>query len=127
MTRHDGVQNLIVDALATRVIKAINDGDKFKLIVVIPNHPEGAVGETAINAVLHFQLLCLFSAPDSLRRRIEVAAKAKQLDWCDYLSVNCLRKHGEVGSQLVCNQIYVSPLDLPCVCMLSGWLLGAGT
>eukprot|EP00658_Telonema_sp_P-2_P048574 TRINITY_DN36942_c0_g1_i1.p1 TRINITY_DN36942_c0_g1~~TRINITY_DN36942_c0_g1_i1.p1 ORF type:complete len:350 (-),score=83.11 TRINITY_DN36942_c0_g1_i1:297-1346(-) len=114
----------------------IDDGT-FRVIVIVPNFPEGAVTDTAVQVVLHYTLMTLNGVDvpgtrvhddaqrvGSLVKRVKVACKeylGNSERWHEFLSVNCLRNHAEFGEIPVMNQIYVHAKlmivdDRICIC-----------
>eukprot|EP00656_Telonema_subtile_P024579 TRINITY_DN2677_c0_g1_i10.p1 TRINITY_DN2677_c0_g1~~TRINITY_DN2677_c0_g1_i10.p1 ORF type:complete len:529 (-),score=62.16 TRINITY_DN2677_c0_g1_i10:61-1647(-) len=152
----DIIKNQVAEALACRIEQAIqiraqyegNPGDShqddgtFRVVIVIPNFPEGAVTDIAVQAVLHYTLMTLVGVPvpeqeliyrkDSEDRRVVgslitrvQAACGKHLGdesrWIEYITVNCLRNHAVINGIPLMNQIYVhSKLmivdDRTCIC-----------
>eukprot|EP00656_Telonema_subtile_P024586 TRINITY_DN2677_c0_g1_i9.p1 TRINITY_DN2677_c0_g1~~TRINITY_DN2677_c0_g1_i9.p1 ORF type:complete len:812 (-),score=109.93 TRINITY_DN2677_c0_g1_i9:61-2496(-) len=155
----DTIQNQIAEALARRIERAVKakalfesgtefaeldatDDGTFRVVIVIPNFPEGAVTDIAVQAVLHYTLMTLVGVPvpeqeliyrkDSEDRRVVgslitrvQAACGKHLGdesrWIEYITVNCLRNHAVINGIPLMNQIYVhSKLmivdDRTCIC-----------
>jgi|ERR1712216_274825 len=155
----DHIENQIAEALAQRIELAIRakarwedpayktadtnlpDG-VFRVVLLIPNFPEGAVTDNAVQAVLHYTLMTLngIDVPEtqlttdsaglklqpvgSLIKRVQryCLEHLKSADrWVEFITVNCLRNHAVIDGIPVMNQIYVhSKLmivdDRVCIC-----------
>lgn len=123
------IDNQIVHALATRIERAIHDGETFRVVVMLPNYPEGALTETSVQVVLHYELLTLigidgvFASTDgrdhshvhhfgSLVNRVQEACALKFGEdgkdrWTEYLMVGCLRSYDMINAKPVIEQIYI--------------------
>ena len=68
---NNDVKNKISDMLAERIVNAINDGEPFKVIIVLPVHPEGSVGSSSVKEVLHYQFQSLGQPPQFRRGQLK--------------------------------------------------------
>ena len=73
----DIIQNRISEAIALRVERAIKHKQGFKVVMVIPNFPEGAVTDITIQAILHFQLMTLVGVEHPIKAIENSLTKAK--------------------------------------------------
>lgn len=142
----DHINNRIADALVRRIEKAIlakkafekyelggkqgtepSDDGTFRVVVMIPNFPEGAVTDVSVAVVLHYTLMTLngvevpkgfnsgadakAAVMGSLIKRVQRSCFEHLGDadrWTEYISVNCLRNHAVFDNGIpVMNQIYV--------------------
>ncbi|CAL4138873.1 unnamed protein product [Meganyctiphanes norvegica] len=68
--------HLIPIELTTRIINAINNGEDFRVYVVIPLHPEGDPSTAAVQEILHWQ----HKTMEMMYRKIAKAIKKAKID-----------------------------------------------
>ncbi|KAI2664540.1 Phospholipase D2 [Labeo rohita] len=102
------VFNTIGDAIVKRILRAHNEGKKYRVFVVIPLLPgfEGDIsqgGGNAIQAILHFtyRWFVIYCFNDRL------ISPSVQDQWTQYISLCGLRTHSELTQSPVTELIYV--------------------
>lgn len=135
-TPQDHIANTIGSALASRISKAIDEGNPFHVYMVLPVHPEGTLNTPNIMHQIHLTMQSLVFGEKSLIKSVqrhmalrafidrgdtpEAAAKRinnidprsdrplfEQQDWSKYLTLLNLRTWGELSGKVVTEQIYV--------------------
>ncbi|KKN69239.1 hypothetical protein LCGC14_0443280 [marine sediment metagenome] len=135
-TPQNHIANTIGSALASRISKAIDEGNPFHVYMVLPVHPEGTLNTPNIMHQIHLTMQSLVFGEKSLIKNIqrhmalrafidrgnspEAAAKRmnnidprsnrplfEQQDWSKYLTLLNLRTWGELSGKVVTEQIYV--------------------
>uniref|UniRef100_A0A1A8N017 Phospholipase n=1 Tax=Nothobranchius pienaari TaxID=704102 RepID=A0A1A8N017_9TELE len=103
------VYNKIGDAIIERIIRAYNEGKKFRVYVITPLLPgfEGDIstgGGSALQAVMHFNYRTMNRGEHSIISQLK-----KEMDdqWMNYISFAGLRTHTELEGRLVTELIYV--------------------
>lgn len=109
-----GPQNPIMETLAQRIIKAIEEKKEFLAILVLPIMPEGELSSWAEQEQMHWQFRTLqrdknckrqpWQEVQPLYQRLE---KATRDDPSRYLSIHYLRNWEKQERALVTEQIYV--------------------
>ena len=85
------IKNRIVEALYERLCAAIDGGEDFTVVVVLPEVPEGGITSPATQSVLHFQRLTISRKPGSLLKRLEARFGGAEVDLERYISFFSLR------------------------------------
>ncbi|XP_028397281.1 phospholipase D1-like [Dendronephthya gigantea] len=103
------VKNIVGDALVERITRAHNNGENFKVFIVMPLLPafEGEIGDasgTSICVITHWNYMSLCRGETSLIEKLRKNAVDKPFD---YLSICSLRKHEEFGATPITELIYV--------------------
>tara|TARA_R110000764_G_scaffold138885_6_gene226733 strand:+ start:899 stop:4111 length:3213 start_codon:yes stop_codon:yes gene_type:complete len=135
-TPQNHIANTIGSALASRISKAIDEGNPFHVYMVLPVHPEGTLNTPNIMHQIHLTMQSLVFGEKSLIKNIqrhmalrafidrgdspEAAAKRmnnidprsnrplfEQQDWSKYLTLLNLRTWDELSGKVVTEQIYV--------------------
>lgn len=107
-----GIENKIVECLADRIIKAYQNKDKFRVIVVMPLLPgfEGDMGDpnsTVLRIQVHHQYQAILRDPvTSLYARIKKHL-GEQIDVREYICFYGLRQSGMIGQTPCTEIIYV--------------------
>lgn len=107
----DTIQNRVLQALYNRIIRAYNEKQCFRVIVVIPLLPgfQGGVddaGAASVRAIMHWQYRTICRGKNSLLENLELVLGVKV---CNYVSFYGLRSYGRLceGGPLATSQIYV--------------------
>jgi phospholipase D1/2 len=124
----DGIKNVIVDALAERIVHHIKAGTPFHVYLVVPTHPEGLISDDAVQKQHRLALLTIKHGSNSLINRIKHALKTKKRspdEWPQFLTVLNMRNFGatvqyardpktfnedfdrEIGRFVITEQIYI--------------------
>ncbi|KAG8517119.1 Phospholipase D2 [Galemys pyrenaicus] len=103
------VLNKVGDEIVDRILKAHNQGQCFRVYVLLPLLPgfEGDIstgGGNAIQAILHFTYRTLCRGEYSILHRLKAAMGTA---WRDYISICGLRTHGELESHPISELIYI--------------------
>ncbi|XP_061752334.1 phospholipase D1a isoform X2 [Nerophis ophidion] len=103
------VYNKIGDAIIQRIIRAHNEGKKYRVYVVTPLLPgfEGDIttgGGNAIQAVMHFNYRTMIRGEHSIISRLKTEMDDQ---WMNYISFAGLRTHADLEGRLVTELIYV--------------------
>eukprot|EP00981_Chlorochromonas_danica_P012554 scaffold5146_cov164-Ochromonas_danica.AAC.3 len=102
----EGVQNGIPLALAERILKAYNLRQPFKVIVIIPLHPNGdMVNAMKSKVVMHYEYMTINRGMRSLFRMLRDRAPAINIS--EYIGFFSLRNWGVINSKVVSEQIYI--------------------
>lgn len=96
------VENDVAGAIARRVIRAIDEKATFRVVLIIPAHPEGPVAASTTLEVLRLQMNTLRSLMSAIAARLGDQGKPE-----DYVSVFYLRASGDLPTGAVTEQIYV--------------------
>jgi phospholipase D1/2 len=105
----DAVKNEVADAIFNRVKMAIDHKEVFRVIVVMPVHPEGLVSGHTLD-VMHFQFMTIRAAGSSLVERIKKEVGDDKV--ADYIGFFNLRNYAllkvmDGKDRLVTEQVYV--------------------
>ncbi|WP_218565785.1 MULTISPECIES: phospholipase D-like domain-containing protein [Pseudomonas] len=135
-TPQDHIINTVGSSLASRISKAIDEGNPFHVYMVLPVHPEGTLNTPNIMHQIHLTMQSLVFGENSLIKNIQrhMALRAfidrgdspeeaaerinnidprtnrplfEQQDWSKYLTLLNLRTWGELSGKVVTEQIYV--------------------
>lgn len=100
------VENEIARQLLERVSRAIDDGARFEVIVVLPAQPTGSV-ETSIStrAIMHWQYRTIDRGGMSLLEQLRTRHPRAPLD--RYIGFFSLRGHGILNNHAVTAPVYV--------------------
>jgi len=101
-----GVQNTIGQALLNRLRQAIQMNQRFRVLVVMPLHPNGRyLDSTECRAVMQQQFDTICRSEGSLLSQLRKEFPRTALE--DYIVFTALRAHGEVTLGPVSEQVYV--------------------
>jgi phospholipase D1/2 len=124
----NGINNIIVEALAVRICDHIKARTQFHVYLVIPVHPEGLLSDPAVIRQHRLALLTIKHGSKSLISRIKgmlEAFKRDPAEWKNYLTILNMRSYGatvqyardpitrnedfgcEIGRFVVTEQIYI--------------------
>lgn len=78
-TPQENEQNGIIDGLAKRISRAIDNNENFHVYVVLPVHPEGMLNSDSVMHMVHLAMQTIYNGKDSLIKRIQKAMCAKRL------------------------------------------------
>eukprot|EP00252_Welwitschia_mirabilis_P011329 TRINITY_DN25484_c0_g1_i1.p1 TRINITY_DN25484_c0_g1~~TRINITY_DN25484_c0_g1_i1.p1 ORF type:complete len:1094 (+),score=199.07 TRINITY_DN25484_c0_g1_i1:223-3504(+) len=105
------IQNRVSQALYERIMRAYNENQCFRVIIVIPLLPgfQGGVddaGAASVRAIMHWQYRTICRGKNSLLEKLEGNLGAKV---CNYISFYSLRNYGRLYADgpIVTSQIYV--------------------
>ncbi|EQC38995.1 hypothetical protein SDRG_03948 [Saprolegnia diclina VS20] len=102
------VSNRILEALYKRILRAFEQKETFRVVVVLPLMPafEGAVtskDSSSLRAVMHWQYTTICRGGNSLIERL----RAKMPDPHKYIAFFGLRQHEVLAGNAVTEQIYI--------------------
>ncbi len=102
----DGVQNSIPQALVERIIRAYESKQDFRVIVIIPLHPNGDfLDASKAKVVMHYEYATINRGINSMMEQLK--KRAPNINIQSFLSFYCLRNWGVINNKVVCEQIYV--------------------
>ena len=104
----DAPHNRVADALVARVGRALEAHRPFRVVVLLPLFPEGALDDTAVRYVMHFHRETISRGPQSLLARL--AAAHPGADLAQHVYFAALLNWGAVllpHPHLVTNPVYV--------------------
>ncbi|RYH23734.1 hypothetical protein EON65_17430 [archaeon] len=102
----EGVQNTIPYALAERILKAHSLKQPFKVIVILPMHPNGDfVSAMKSKVVMHYEYLTINRGVNSLFKMLR--NRAPDINISDYIGFFSLRNWGLINNKIVSEQVYV--------------------
>ena len=125
------IENEIANAIATRIERAIKHDETLRVVIMLPNYPEGALTDISVQVVFHYELLTLMGIPGmlgtmdgnehgslrhfgSLVNRVQEACVLRQPAdpnakdrWTEYLTVGCLRSYDIIEQKPFVEQIYI--------------------
>eukprot|EP01031_Cornospumella_fuschlensis_P036058 gene36058-43728_t len=102
----EGVQNTIPYALADRILKAHSLKQPFKVIVIVPMHPNGDfVNSMKAKVVMHYEYLTINRGVNSLFKMLR--NRAPDINISDYIGFFSLRNWGLINNKIVSEQVYV--------------------
>jgi len=100
------VKNTIALTLLNRIRKAINNKEDFRVVVVIPAHPDGAYKDSAsVRLIMKFQYHTISRGGNSLLETLRKEYPYVNID--QYLKFYSLRGYGILNNQIHTEQIYV--------------------
>jgi len=104
----DQIKNKIVQALADKITECMRQNRTFRVIILLPNWPEGSLTKDMdVQVLMYWELMTAVHGPTSLLNRVCRAAYAYSRSPADYLSICCLRSHSVLADGPVAEQIYV--------------------
>ena len=99
-------RNRIPEAILNRIIRAARQKEKFKCIIVIPQHPQGDVAFTMRpRIILHYQCETINKGIYSLIERFKASCPGS--DPNEYIGFFCLHNYGIMNNIFVHDQVYV--------------------
>lgn len=102
----DGVQNTIPQALVDRILRAYESKQEFRVIILIPLHPNGDFCDASkAKVVMHYEYATINRGMNSMIEQLK--KKAPNINIQNYLSFYCLRNWGIINNKVVTEQIYV--------------------
>ncbi|KAM3579992.1 Phospholipase D1 [Umbelopsis sp. WA50703] len=102
------IENKIGDALVQRILKAVQDGQKWRAIIIIPlvpgfqnnvDEPEGM----SIRMIMNCQFRSICRGENSIYGRL----RARNINPDDYITFYGLRNWGRLGGEFVTEQVYI--------------------
>lgn len=104
----DAPHNRVADAIVARIGRALAERRPFRMVVLLPLFPEGALDQTTIRYIMQFHYETICRGPQSILARL--AAAFPGTDLAPHLYFAALLNWGEVllpRPHLVTNPIYV--------------------
>ena len=102
----DGVANGIPAAIVERILAAHAVHEAFKVIIIIPVHPNGDYsGAMKAKVVMHYQYQTINRGLNSMFATLR--KRAPDINISDYLGFYSLRNWGVLNNKVVSDQIYV--------------------
>lgn len=102
------VKNKIAQAILDRIQRAIDNNEMFRVIIILPVHPEGTFRDDAgIRYIMKWQYQTLNRSKKSLLTQLKIQNPGIEIE--KYISINALRKAEYMPSIIkhVTEQIYV--------------------
>jgi phosphatidylserine/phosphatidylglycerophosphate/cardiolipin synthase-like enzyme len=108
----DNPRNSVPAAILERVVKAAKLGEKFKCVIIIPQHPQGDIAfKQTPRIILHYQSETINRGINSIFSQFK--QQCPGIDPSKYIGFYCLQNWGILNGQFVHNQVYVH--DKMCV------------
>jgi phospholipase D1/2 len=102
----DGTQNKIAEALLERILRAHSQRQPFRVVVIIPLHPNGDFANAMKSqVVMHYEYMTINRSPNSLLQQLK--KRAPGINVQDYINFYSLRNWGVINDKVVSDQIYV--------------------
>jgi hypothetical protein len=99
-------ESSIAEAIFARLCKAIDGNETFRVIIVLPIHPDGPIRTVrAVQMVLHWQSRTISRGGNSLLERL--SARYPDVDLSKYIVFEALRNYGTLSGTAVTEQVYV--------------------
>jgi len=100
------VQNGIAAALVERILKAHASKQRFRVIIIIPLHPNGDFSSAMKSQhVMHYEYATINRGPNSLFQQLKTRAPDISVD--EYIGFYSLRNWGVLNNKVVSDQVYV--------------------
>eukprot|EP01080_Neovahlkampfia_damariscottae_P001007 gene1007-9913_t len=104
-TAGGGVVNTIADVLLEKLRFSISKKENFKVIIVLPNHPEGLLQDSSTQQILKWQSKTINRGKTSLLSQLENEFPNVKLS--DYIIFNTIRSYDFILDKPVTELIYV--------------------
>lgn len=110
MDGDDIIQNRVLEAMYSRIMRAHREGQRFRVIIVIPLLPgfQGGVddsGAASVRFIMHWQFRTICRGRSSLLQRLQDSLGPQARD---YVSFHGLRNYGRLeNGPLATSQVYV--------------------
>lgn len=103
------IENNIGDAIYQRVLRAHQNGEKWRAIIIVPLVPgfPANIDETegsTVRLIMQLQYLSISRGPDSLLGRLNAAGVTNTHEYINFYG---LRNWGELNGQFVTEQVYI--------------------
>ncbi|CAO3648536.1 unnamed protein product [Mucor hiemalis] len=103
------IENNIGDAIYQRVLRAHQNGEKWRAIIIVPLVPgfPANIDETegsTVRLIMQLQYLSISRGPDSLLGRLHTAGVTNTHEYINFYG---LRNWGELNGQFVTEQVYI--------------------
>lgn len=108
-TAGSAVQNRVAQALVNRIIRAHKEKEVFRVIIILPNFPEGSFFAPEVRMVMKWTYETICRGDTSLLAQLQRAG----VNIPEYISFHQLRSWGHLDQGPVSNQVYVH-----CKCMI---------
>lgn len=100
------IQNTVADAILERIVRAFHNREQLRVIVVIPQHPNGDVAfQNKPRIVLHYESMTINKGLNSLLQQLK--RRLPGVNPSEYIDFYCLRNWGVMNDKVVHDQIYV--------------------
>lgn len=99
------IKNRIGQAIVDRVRRAINEKSVFRVIIVLPQRPDGGVFENTTQQVMKWQNRTIWSTETSVMGQLMQDFPRETID--RYISFFSLQQYGFLNCRPITNQIYV--------------------
>lgn len=102
----EGPANKIALAIVNRLKKAISTGTVFRVIIVVPEFPEGSYhDDVTVRYIMFWQYRTIHVGSGSILGQLRAAFPDVNLD--DYIAFHALRRAERLGSTIVSGTVYV--------------------
>jgi phosphatidylserine/phosphatidylglycerophosphate/cardiolipin synthase-like enzyme len=102
----DGVQNGVPLALVERILKAHTMKQPFRVVIIVPMHPNGDFcNAMKAKVVMHYEYLTINRGVNSLFRTLR--SRAPDINISNYINFYSLRNWGVINNKIVSEQVYV--------------------
>jgi phosphatidylserine/phosphatidylglycerophosphate/cardiolipin synthase-like enzyme len=102
----DGVANSIPQVIVERILKAYHAKEPFRVIILIPLHPNGDFcNASKSKVVMHYEYATINRGVKSMFQQLRAIAPALSVN--NYIGFFCLRNWGVINNKIVTEQIYV--------------------
>ena len=89
-----------------RIVLAYHSREAFKVVIVIPQHPNGDVaGTPRPRIILHYQCMTINKGVNSMYSQLR--DRLPGVNPSDYIEFFCLKSWGVMNEKVVSDQIYV--------------------
>jgi phospholipase D1/2 len=105
-TAGEGVYNKIPNAIVERILRAHSQREAFRVIIIIPVHPNGDYSHAMkAKVVMHYEYATINRCLESMFTQLKFRAPAINIS--DYIDFFSLRNWGIINNKVVSEQIYV--------------------
>lgn len=105
-TAGEGVYNKIPNAIVERILRAHSQREAFRVIIIIPVHPNGDYSHAMkAKVVMHYEYATINRGLESMFNQLKFRSPAININ--DYIDFFSLRNWGIINNKVVSEQIYV--------------------
>jgi len=105
-TAGEGVYNKIPNAIVERILRAHSQREAFRVIIIIPVHPNGDYSHAMkAKVVMHYEYATINRGLESMFNQLKFRAPAINIS--DYIDFYSLRNWGIINNKVISEQIYV--------------------
>jgi len=103
----DSIKNQLAQCILDKLFNAIENNQDFKVIIVLPQHPEGMYYREAVTTryIMHLQYNTISRGGNSMLEQLH--ARFPDTDLRNYIGFYTLRNYGQLKEYYVHEQIYV--------------------